>query len=96
MALEIIAAPPATDSFTPLSAHQSRTPESFFGGKPVLYYEDKDARIVASRDQLDTLPIFRQSGSTDNGADEGASANGHDARIEDVLITDIGIWVTSQ
>lgn len=101
MALEIISDPPATDSFTPLTSHQSQTPESFFGAKPVLHYEDKRAKVVTSKNQLDRLPVFSDSSSdhtkTSNGAaDTADDANGHAAGTEDVLISDIGIWVTSE
>ncbi len=49
---------PALDSFTPLADHQSQTPASFYGAKPVLHYHATAARAVAPREKISKLPIF--------------------------------------
>ncbi|KAI9791578.1 MAG: hypothetical protein M1816_003664 [Peltula sp. TS41687] len=117
MALEIISDPPALDAFTPLTVHQAQTPQSFFGGKPVLHYEDRRTRIVLSRTQLGRLPLFSSittittstntssSEKKPNGTGTGTDqiTNGrvedevdHATGTEDVLVDDIGVWVTSE
>lgn len=58
MPLTTIRSPPALDSFTSLADHQSQTPSSFFGAKPVLYQHILGARALVSGDQVSKLPIF--------------------------------------
>jgi chloride channel, nucleotide-sensitive, 1A len=62
MPLTTIRSPPALDSFIPLTEHQSQTPTSFFGAKPVLYCYIAGARALVSKDQTSTLPLFSPAG----------------------------------
>ena len=92
MTLETISAAPTSDSFVPISAHESRTPEAFFGGKPVLHYVDEHARLIIPQRQSHHLLIFdgqgrpfdgqgRPSDHDDKYSDErrssGRTVNGH-------------------
>jgi nucleotide-sensitive chloride channel 1A len=52
---------PALDSFTALADHQSQTPTSFYGAKPVLHYHGVGVRALISQSQLSKLPIFTSS-----------------------------------
>jgi len=56
-----IHAAPALNSFTTLADHQSQTPMSFYGAKPVLHYHGSGIRALISQDQLSKLPIFTAS-----------------------------------
>lgn len=102
MSLEIISTPPGPDAHIPLAAHQSQTPESFFGAKPVLHYQDGQAKVIISKDHSsEDLPIYRLGGH--DAGDPGQIVNGHGdsdqshlARTEDMVISDIGVWVTSE
>ena len=56
----IIHTPPALDSFTPLAVHQSQTPASFYGTKPVLHCHSVGLRAAAPSSNASRLPIFPQ------------------------------------
>jgi chloride channel, nucleotide-sensitive, 1A len=66
MPVETIRTPPKVDEdFTSLEEYQSHTPDSFFGGKPVLHFYTAGAQLILmSSDGGVSLPIFR------NGAAE--------------------------
>jgi nucleotide-sensitive chloride channel 1A len=49
---------PALDSFTALADHQSQTPTSFYGAKPVLHYHGVGVCVLIAQDHLSKLPIF--------------------------------------
>lgn len=59
--------PSVADDFVELAEYQSQTPETFFGGKPVLHYHALNARvwIPTVLDLPPALPIFR-SGDGDS------------------------------
>jgi nucleotide-sensitive chloride channel 1A len=64
-----IRTPPPLSSFTPLAEHQSATPSSFYGAKPVLHYHVKGAKALYYKSHQSSLPIF--SNLAQNGvADE--------------------------
>lgn len=67
-----INASPALDSFTPLIEHHSKTPASFYLSKPVLYYYDKNARAVLSKNHRSKLPM-NEIGSLENESETGLS-----------------------
>ncbi len=79
--MEVITTPPSSSAFTPLPTHESRTPESFFSGKPVLHFHDDDARVLISRRHLVHIPIStKPSTLTDRDHDQKDSQeaiNGH-------------------
>jgi nucleotide-sensitive chloride channel 1A len=49
---------PALDTFTTLADHQSQTPTSFYGAKPVLHYHGVGVRALIAENQVSKLPIF--------------------------------------
>jgi len=53
-----IHSPPALDSFTTLAEHQSQTPTSFYGAKPVLHYHGVAVTALITQDHTSKLPIF--------------------------------------
>lgn len=65
---------PNLEAFTSLAEHQSQTPASFFGAKPVLHYHSAGARALAPRDQISKLPVFSQrtDGPVESVTDEDA------------------------
>ncbi|KAL2040528.1 hypothetical protein N7G274_006507 [Stereocaulon virgatum] len=102
--MEVIHTPPTHDSFTPLSIHQSQTPESFFSGPPVLYHHSPSATLSLHRSDLDAAPAFSSlaAGTRPHRSSNGTSrpVNGHSHDAEDVdeeyEIPNIDIWVTSE
>ncbi|OCL14157.1 hypothetical protein AOQ84DRAFT_281672 [Glonium stellatum] len=83
MALEILSTPPGLDSFTPLEEHQSQTPGTFFGGKPVLYCKHGGLTLSIARDQLEAHPAI---------AKFSVSASNQDP----ASISNVDVWVTSE
>jgi len=59
MPVETIRTPPRMDDFMPLEEYLSHTPDSFFGGKPVLHFHASDAKaaLMGSGSGV-SLPIF--------------------------------------
>ncbi|KAF7526501.1 hypothetical protein G7054_g10773 [Neopestalotiopsis clavispora] len=61
--------PSADADFQPLSEYQEQTPETFFDGKPVLYFHDEHIKAWCSPEQSSRLHIFSGSGGdADNDA----------------------------
>jgi len=69
--LATIRSPPALEDYTPLEEHQSQTPETFHGGKPVLHYHASGAKAWIPKSQRGKLPFFPADLSTEPTAPEG-------------------------
>ncbi len=54
----LIRTPPSLEDYTPIAEYQSRTPESFFGGTPVLHCHLAGATAYVPASQRATLPFF--------------------------------------
>lgn len=83
---------PAIDSFTALADHQSQTPTSFYGAKPVLHYHGVGVRALISHGQVSKLPIFtsssdQQSASTGVEAGEGSPEAASKIEIVDAFVS---------
>ncbi|KAI0596758.1 regulator of volume decrease after cellular swelling-domain-containing protein [Biscogniauxia sp. FL1348] len=59
--------PSADNDFQPLSEYQEQTPETFFDGKPVLYFHDEHIKAWVSNEQAARL-FFLSKESGDNDA----------------------------
>jgi nucleotide-sensitive chloride channel 1A len=57
--------PSADNDFEPLSEYQSQTPETFFEGKPVLYFHDANIKAWSPVEQYDRLYFFSGERSPD-------------------------------
>ncbi|KAK3326612.1 regulator of volume decrease after cellular swelling-domain-containing protein [Apodospora peruviana] len=72
-----IRSPPPLGDFTPLAEHQSKTPESFFDGKPILYYHAAGAKAWIPKSQRGSgLPFFPADLASDPTGPEGSALNG--------------------
>ncbi|KAF2971882.1 hypothetical protein GQX73_g1703 [Xylaria multiplex] len=60
--------PSAENDFLPLSEYQAQTPETFFEGKPVLYFHDESIKAWVSNEQYEQLFFFSKA-----AADESTS-----------------------
>lgn len=76
---------PAFDSFTSLEDHQSQTPASFYGMKPVLHHHIIGASVRITRDQMPKLPVFHSANAAVNG---GATGTGSSTTGEGTLVQD--------
>jgi len=84
-----IHASPALESFTPIAEHQSQTPTTFYGSKPILHYHDAGARALVSQDHVSKFPVFaRQPAQPETGTtgDDG-TANKIMAEVVDVFVS---------
>ncbi|KAG9193193.1 hypothetical protein G6011_03228 [Alternaria panax] len=70
MALQHVDSAPKAGDFTPLSEHQSQTPTSFFGAKPVLHAHYEGMTLVAAADQLKQDAAFGGFSSRREGGDD--------------------------
>ncbi|KAI1768078.1 hypothetical protein GGR53DRAFT_462831 [Hypoxylon sp. FL1150] len=59
--------PSADNDFQPLSEYQAQTPDTFFDGKPVLYFHDENVKAWVSAEQHESLFIFSKD-AEDNDA----------------------------
>lgn len=89
MPLTTIRAAPSLDSFTLLADHQSQTPASFFGAKPVLHYHAVGARAIVPWNEVSKLPIFAQSAEAlaSGTEDSGETVAGSAAEVVDAFIS---------
>lgn len=86
-----IRTPPSEAEFTPLSEYQAQTPDTFFGGKPVLHSKTVSARCWMPKAQLGSLPVFPADSTTAPSGPEGAVASSAEELIEQKL----DVWVNS-
>ncbi|KAL0943422.1 uncharacterized protein CTRU02_201308 [Colletotrichum truncatum] len=68
-----IRSPPAVGDYIPIEEHQSQTPETFFGGKPVLHYHLEGAKAWIPASQKGSLAVFPADASTTATAPEGTT-----------------------
>lgn len=76
--------------------HQSQTPGTFFGGKPVLHCHSPGANLVVSIAQYEQTNALHELSTTPQ--DQGRSdirPNGASTE-DDVVISGIDVWVTSR
>jgi len=96
MALELIRTAPELSSFTSLAEHQAQTPDTFYGGNPVLYYHCANAELSIDSQQLEASAAFsalRADSDATSGAANG-STNGSDTSHQST-IPGLDIYVTS-
>ncbi|KAI0835289.1 regulator of volume decrease after cellular swelling-domain-containing protein [Hypoxylon sp. FL0890] len=53
--------PSADNDFQPLSEYQAQTPDTFFDGKPVLYYHDENVKAWVAAEQHERLYFFSKT-----------------------------------
>lgn len=92
MALGAVQTAPNAADFKSLAEHQSQTPGTFFGGKPVLHLHAPNASVTIGSDDLAAQLVLQAL----QPATDGVSVNGGSAQNHDVAISGIDIWVTSE
>lgn len=90
-----IRSPPSLDDFTPLEEYESRTPESFFDGKPVLHRHLSSTKAWISKSHAPSLPIFAVNPTNLRPASVPDGASLQDAG-EEVVEQTIDIFVNSK
>ena len=96
----IIRSSPPLDSFVSLEDHQSHTPASFFGAKPVLHYHVVGALALTSSDQVSKLPVFRSADAASHEDATGARSSvvGQEAAVEGqaTAVEAVDVYVSSE
>ncbi|KAI0490554.1 regulator of volume decrease after cellular swelling-domain-containing protein [Xylaria cf. heliscus] len=75
--------PSAENDFLPLSEYQSQTPETFFEGKPVLYFHDENIKAWVSREQSEQLFFFSKATADDSASVNPSPPESHALGTED-------------
>lgn len=95
--IELITSEPAIGDFVPLAEHQAQTPDTFFHGKPVLYFHCTGALITIAKDQLDANVAISGLISSETSAAEGAPPADENAPSHSASATGtVDVWVTSE
>ena len=94
MALELLSTAPQPADFTTLEEHQSATPGTFFGGKPVLHAHHAGLTLAVPRDQLHLNPGIERF--TTNSSQDESTIDGPSENSEPALIEGVDIWVGSE
>jgi chloride channel, nucleotide-sensitive, 1A len=89
-----IRTPLSLDDFVLLAVHQSQTPETFFGGKPILHYHTKDAKAWLANTDGATLPIF--PADLENGTPTGPSGEVLNGTAGDVKEQMVELFVNTE
>ncbi|KAK3328285.1 regulator of volume decrease after cellular swelling-domain-containing protein [Cercophora scortea] len=84
---------PSLGEFTPLAEHQEQTPQSFYGGKPVLHYHTTGAKAWIPASQRGKLPFFPADLESSPTAPEGSALNG---TAEENVEQKVDLYVNSQ
>lgn len=90
--MEVLQNPPLASSFTPLAEHQSRTPQSFYDGPPVLHYHSSRCKVVILESDISASPALntlRGGVTVANGSSEGQEG-------KEIVIDGVDVFVTSE
>ncbi|KAL9085596.1 MAG: hypothetical protein Q9165_007496 [Trypethelium subeluteriae] len=100
MEVNIIQSAPALENFTPLAEHQEQTPDTFFGGKPILHFHSTNAQLLIEKDALEANEAFSGLYNAQHEPTRaGAPVNGDtaaDTTRTQITVPDIDLWVTSE
>lgn len=93
MSLATVRSPFALSDYTSLAEHQEQTPESFYDGKPVLYYHGTGAKAWIPKSQRGKLPFFPADLSSAPTAPENGALSG---LTEEHVEQRVDLFVNSQ
>ncbi|KAK1983979.1 regulator of volume decrease after cellular swelling-domain-containing protein [Colletotrichum cereale] len=88
-----IRSPPSLEDFTPIEDHQAQTPETFFGGKPVLHFHLEGAKAWIPASQKGNLAVFPADVATPASAPEGATLK---EVSEELVEQQVSVFVNSE
>ncbi|KAL2168739.1 hypothetical protein VTG60DRAFT_6910 [Thermothelomyces hinnuleus] len=93
MSFQTVRSPFAVSDYTPLSEHQEQTPDSFYDGKPVLYYHATGAKAWIPKAQRGKLPFFPADHSAEPTPPQGSALNG---QVEETVEQKVDLFVNSR
>jgi chloride channel, nucleotide-sensitive, 1A len=101
--MEVLHTRPVPSSFTSLAEHQSRTPESFYSGPPVLHFHSDRCKIIILESDLTASPGLNAMRGSPISNDDAVNGSRHDASYvqdaeqeKEVVIDGVDVWVTSE
>jgi len=103
--MEVLQEAPKSDTFIPLSEHQSATPASFYSGPPVLHYHSGRCKVVILERDLNQssalIVLARHAQDTSTTAETVTNGNGDHGQEEagsetQKILDNVDIWVTSE
>jgi hypothetical protein len=93
MSFETVRSPFALSDYILLSEHEEQTPESFYDGKPVLYYHATGAKAWIPKSQRGKLPFFPADLSSAPTAPENSALSG---QSEECVEQQVDLFVHSR
>lgn len=92
---------PDVQDFVDIAVHRSQTPQSFYSEKPILYYQSLSASLSIPVADLNSAPLLASfaNSSVLNGSGTAGGDSTDSALVDqqqDVTITNVAIWVTSE
>jgi chloride channel, nucleotide-sensitive, 1A len=103
--MEVLQEAPKSDSFIPLSEHQSATPASFYSGPPVLHYHGGRCKVIILERDLKQSPALtalaqksHEAPATAEPVTNGSYDHGSEAdeAEKQKVFDDVDVWVTSE
>lgn len=93
--MEVLQTPPSASSFTPLAEHQSRTPQSFYDGAPVLYHHSSRCKVVVMESDLAASPALNALRGGTNGSTDAETAD-ESTEGKEIVIENVDVFVASE
>lgn len=92
---------PDVQDFVDIAVHRSQTPQSFYSEKPILYHQSLSASLSIPVADLNSAPLLASfaNSSVLNGSGPAGDDSTDSALVDqqqDVTITNVAIWVTSE
>jgi len=84
---------PSLSDFIPISEHESETPDTFFGGPPVLHAYSQTAKLLCGQSEYRDISALRRLGPEQVISSTSGTAVGQEPEVE---IDGIEIWVSSR
>jgi hypothetical protein len=88
--MRVLNSAPVLDEFIPLDEHQSQTPGTFFGGKPVLYFHGS-ATLQVDEEQVRKC---EEIANVVEGTSANTETNGDS--VPKKITTNVDLWVSSE
>jgi len=93
MELQEVRERPATSDFLRLSDHESETPDTFFGGPPVLHAYSPMAKLRCGQSEYGSISALRCMGPEQIISTTSGTAASQEVEVE---IEGLEIWVSSR
>jgi len=93
MELQEVRERPSLADFIPISDHESETPDTFFGGPPVLHAYSPTAKLLCGQSEYGRIGALRRLGPEQIVSATSGTAISQETEVE---IEGLEIWVSSR